>query len=105
MEAQRQQKAAQHDPRDAIAVARRMRRQSQEGLARALSIETGEEWTRVMVGNLEAGRKILDVDTLMAIAKIQGLPCSFYLEPFPGTIRTIPGYFNPQRALEVSAVA
>lgn len=87
MEAQRQQKAAQHDPRDAIAVARRMRRQSQKGLAAALSLETGEEWTRVMVGNLEAGRKILDVDTLMAISKIHDLPCSFYLEPFPGSNR------------------
>lgn len=66
-----------------------MRRQSQSGLARALSEETGEEWTRVMVGNLEAGRKILDVDTLMAIAKIHDLPCSFYLEPFPGSTRAV----------------
>lgn len=87
MEAPKPRKAAQHDPRDAIAVARRMRRQSQDGLARALSLETGEEWTRVMVGNLEAGRKILDVDTLMAIAKIHDLPCSFYLEPFPAITR------------------
>lgn len=93
MEAQRQQRPAQHDPRDAIAVARRMRRQTQEGLATALSGETGEEWTRVMVGNLEAGRKILDVDTLMAISKIHDLPCSFYLEPFPGTMNGATGLY------------
>lgn len=68
-------------------------------------METGDEWTRVMVGNLEAGRKILDVDTLMAIAKIHGLPCSFYLEPFPGTIGTIPGYLNPRRVSKVAVAA
>lgn len=64
---------------------RRMRRQSQTDLAKALTVETGEEWTRFMVGNLEADRKTLDVETLMAIARIQNLPCSFYLEPLPGS--------------------
>lgn len=66
-------------------MARRLRRQNQTELAEALTRETGEEWTRVMVGNLEAGRKVLDVETLMAISRVQDLPWSFYLEEFPGS--------------------
>lgn len=73
---------ALQDPRTAIAMARRLRRQSQTGLAIALKRESGEPWTRQMVGNLESGRKVLDVDTLALIARIQDLPISFYFEAF-----------------------
>lgn len=97
------------DPRTAIAMGRRLRRQSQARLANALTTEMGDEWTRHMVGNLEAGRKMLDVDTLMAIARVQRLPVSFYFEPFdrdtPGSLRfedelqLFPvGYLNPEPA-------
>lgn len=68
------------DPRAAIAMGRRYRRQTQTELAAKLSETTGDNWTRVMVAKLESGGKVLEVETLMAIAEIQGLPYSFYLE-------------------------
>ena len=70
----------QHDPRASIAMGRRYRRQTQLDLANELTRETGESWSRVMVGKLETGTKELTVPTLMAIAKIQDLPWRFYLE-------------------------
>ena len=88
------QRVTQHDPRDNISTAREMRRQSQRRLADALTAETGERWTRGMVANLEIRRKILDVNTLMAISKIHNLPCSFYLEPLPGTIEATGLYLS-----------
>lgn len=78
--------------RAAIAIARRLRgRQTQKQLADALTQETGEQWSRVMVTKLESGDKELTVDTLMAIARIHDLPCSFYLEPMPGAAREAKG--------------
>ncbi|MBA3361857.1 MAG: hypothetical protein H0T94_10410 [Acidimicrobiia bacterium] len=68
------------DPRTAIAMGRRYRRQTQQQLADALTESTGERWSRVMIGKLESGGKVLEVETLMAIATIQNLPYSFYLE-------------------------
>ena len=53
-------------------------------MAQALTTALGEPWTRQMVGNLEAGRKVLEVEILMMIAEIHDLPFSFYLES-PGT--------------------
>lgn len=70
----------QGDPRAAIAMGRRYRRQTQEELAEKLTKATGERWSRVMVGKLESGGKVLEVETLMAIARVQDLPYSFYLE-------------------------
>lgn len=70
----------QGDPRAAIAMGRRYRRQTQEELAEKLTKATGERWSRVMVGKLESGGKVLEVETLMAIAEVQNLPYSFYLE-------------------------
>lgn len=71
---------AGHDPRVAIAMGRKYRRQTQQDLADALTKETGESWSRVMVGKLETGDKALTVDTLEAIKLIQDLPWDFYLE-------------------------
>ena len=69
-----------HDPRLSIAMGRKYRRQSQQGLADALSDATGEHWSRGMVAHLESGHKRLTVDTLMVISAIHELPYSFYLE-------------------------
>lgn len=66
--------------RAAIAMGRRYRRQTQKELAEKLTEVTGEPWSRVMVGKLESGGKVLEVETLLAIAEIQDLPHSFYLE-------------------------
>lgn len=68
------------DPRAAIAMGRRYRRQTQQELADQLTKMTGEKWSRVMIGKLESGGKVLEVETLMAIAAIHNLPYSFYLE-------------------------
>jgi len=76
--------AQEHDPRTAIAMGRRYRKQTQQQLADALSDSTGDHWSRVMIGHLESGKKALTVETLMEIAEIQGLPYSFYLEGIAG---------------------
>lgn len=68
------------DPRTAIAMGRRYRHQTQQELADELTAATGEKWSRVMVGKLESGGKMLEVETLMAIASIHNLPYGFYLE-------------------------
>ena len=80
-----------HDPRLSIAMGRRYRRQSQEGLADALTEATGDRWSRGMVANLESGQKRLTVDALMVIAEIHQLPYSFYME---GPDSTMGGYLG-----------
>lgn len=70
----------QYEPRIAVAMGRKYRGQSQLDLANALTLETGDDWSRGMVSHLESGRKELSVATLMAISKIQDLPYEFYLE-------------------------
>ena len=70
----------EHEPRISIKMGRHYRQQTQQDLADALTRETGEHWSRGMVAQLEGKRKALTVDTLMAIAAIQQLPYSFYLE-------------------------
>lgn len=78
--------------RAAIAIARRLRgRQTQKQLADALTVEMGEPWSRVMVTKLESGDKELTVEILMAIARIHDLPCSFYLDPMPGSVSQAKG--------------
>lgn len=74
------QRTDRHDPRVSVKMGRALRGQTQEELAGELTRATGEKWSRVMVGKLETGGKVLDVETLMAIAEIQDLPYSFYLE-------------------------
>lgn len=74
------QRTDKHDPRVSVKMGRALRGQTQAQLAQALSEATGEPWSRVMVGKLETGDKVLDVGTLMAIAEIQDLPFDFYLE-------------------------
>lgn len=86
-----------HDPRRAVAAGRALRNQTQEELAKALTRATDTTWSRRMVAALEGGGKQLSVDVLMAIARIQDLPTSFYLEG-PGTI-------GPMRPLLNSALA
>lgn len=74
-----------HDPRRAIAAGRALLGQTQEELAKALTRATDVAWSRRMVAALEIGEKALRVDVLMAIAQIQGLPYSFYLEGVRGS--------------------
>lgn len=69
-----------HDPRRAIAAGRALRNQTQDELARALTRATETDWSRRMVAALETGQKQLNVEVLMAVARIQDLPYSFYLE-------------------------
>jgi transcriptional regulator with XRE-family HTH domain len=85
-----------HKPNVAVAAGRRYTGQTQAGLARALEAETGQHWSRVMVARLERGDKVLDVETLMAVAKIQQLPVGFYLYGPSATVPNspIPGYIN-----------
>lgn len=75
------QRTDRHDPRVAVKMARHYRGQTQEQLAAELAEATGEPWSRAMIGKLETGGKVLDVQTLMLIAEIHDLPISFYLEP------------------------
>lgn len=95
------QRTDRHDPRLSVKAGRALRRQTQSELADALTEATGEKWTRVMVGKLETGGKVLDVETLQAIAEIQRLPYSFYLEA-PGSRAT--GVYRSSR-LPVPAAA
>lgn len=85
-----------HQPHRAIAAARALVGQSQADLARELTAVKGETWTRGMVANLETGAKKLDVDTLLAIAAIQGYDLRFYTEgpQRSSTNSAIPGYGN-----------
>ena len=66
--------------RDAVASARRVSgRVSQEELADRLTAETGKEWTRDMIANLENGRRSFSVDDLLAICKVLEVPVTYIL--------------------------
>ena len=72
--------------------ARALEDQSQLQLARRLSEYTGQEWSREMIANLETGRKLIPVETLCAIASVQGQSVAWYFADAPSTLSdVIPG--------------
>ena len=81
---------APHSVQTMVAMGRRYRRQTQQDLADALTVETGQEWSRGQVGHIESGRRKLTVDELQVIARIQRLPVSWYFdEPTKGGLQTV----------------
>ena len=71
---------AHHSVQTMVAMGRRYRRQTQQDLADALTVETGQEWSRGQVGHIESGRRKLTVDELQVIARIQRLPVAWYFD-------------------------
>lgn len=82
------------NPGRAVAAGRALSGHTQKELARRLAIATGDDWNRDKVANIERGTRTFDVDTLRHIAKIQGLPYSFYLEGEMSGVGDNPGSPN-----------
>ena len=80
----------------AIAAARAWADMTQEEFAERLTQATGKPWSRGMVNHLESGRRRIEFETVMAIARLTDVPLEFF-EHGPvatGDDSAIPGQLN-----------